>query len=322
MYTSYCLNKHLPDEYWKSYHSFVEQILKDFPTLYLFYYPSFDTFKELSLKKAQRVKIHLIIQDTTCIGVMEHLTKAKQAYLCLQPENLSSTLTSFFSTWLPRTFTTEKIRITTNQSGTCNLLTSIGGKCVIQDVVQELNIKQLTLNNVADLLETGQNYIDDHDFSYQFCAFLKEEELTNYIELYNETIKDILVFDRENGERSTNRATVLKNYAAMKEGGGKIYYLLVKDTKNDIIALNEVWLTSESVTTQMYSGLTAVKQAYRRKKLAQFVKVKMIQRLVEQYSNFTILETTNSIINYPILALNRQLGFVPISEEFIIDYQN
>ena len=61
-----------------------------------------------------------------------------------------------------------------------------------------------------------------------------------------------------------------------------------------------------------YQWLTGVKSTYRRRGIALALKVTGI--LYAKENGYPVIRTSNAVNNAPILALNTQVGFVPLSE--------
>jgi RimJ/RimL family protein N-acetyltransferase len=72
------------------------------------------------------------------------------------------------------------------------------------------------------------------------------------------------------------------------------------------VGVSELWKSNRPQTLQ--TGLTAVKQNYRRKGVAQSLKLKATE--FAKQSSVQFIRTNNHIINHPMLAINEAMGFV------------
>jgi len=220
-----------------------------------------------------------------------------------------------------KNFQSGKVRITTSQREVKAMLESLNGKCVIHDAIQELYSDKIGKDNIYSMIDLSRSFLGDSCLRYDFFSFLPNAMLDKYIQFHNNVISDIIVLDMQNGEETVDKNMILKKYELLRKRGGDIIYLIVFNSKTEIVGLTEVWLQDKKRGVNISSGLTAVRKDYRRKKIAQFLKAKMISFLLENFEDFTVLNTANSMANTPILKLNKKLGFNQVSEEFIIDYK-
>jgi len=322
MYSYQILSNDYPSQLWEAYYVFIGKALDITPSAHLFYHPSFEKFKAISTRKASYVLSYPICCNNKCIGVLEYMKKAKHAYLYLLVEkNKVLVQDTFLNNMLNTVFSASTVRITTSQVLVKNTLENIGGKCVIHDVIQELPVKNLASTTLQQLVAEKEPSIIVNAIDCHFHTFLADEWLDKYITFHNTIVKDIPVLDMENGEQTTTKTELLAQYKGLKSRAGKVYYYLATNSEKNIVGVNAVWLASGANTTNMTSGLTAVATNYRGKGIAQYLKASMLQKLLSMHSNLCVLDTANSVVNAPILALNKKFGFIQSSQEFIIDYK-
>ena len=98
-------------------------------------------------------------------------------------------------------------------------------------------------------------------------------------------------------------------YADMDRRGGEHFLVLLLDGDGHLAAVCDAnW--SPRFPDRMHQALTAVARHWRGKGLAKVVKAAMLQLVRERHPEVTMAVTNNAEANAPMLAINRQLGFV------------
>lgn len=315
------LAENLDTLYWEQYHEYTSKMTLSNPFTHIYFNPSIDEFKSVIVKRIlKNVDVYVFFKDGNCVGSVEFLKGANYGYCSFLPDKASNMAFKVKEVF-QKNFQGEKIRITTSQQEVKAMLESLNGKCVIHDAIQELYLDRIDKDNIYDMINSSKSFLSDAHLKYDFFSFLPDTVLDKYIQFHNDVVSDIIVLDMENGEEAIDKNMILKKYKVLRERGGDIVYLIVFNSKAEIVGLTEVWLQDKKRGANISGGLTAVRTDYRRKRMAQFLKAKMISFLMENFENFTVLNTANSMANTPILNLNKKLGFNQVSEEFIIDYK-
>jgi GNAT superfamily N-acetyltransferase len=99
-------------------------------------------------------------------------------------------------------------------------------------------------------------------------------------------------------------------YAEIDRRGGEHFLVLLLDGDGDIAAMCDASF-NQLYPDRMFQRLTAVSRRWRGKGLAKGVKAAMLQLVHERHPALTMAVTSNAEVNAPMLAINRQLGFVP-----------
>ncbi len=313
------INNQTPDEHFLSYHECTHEILGDNPLAHLFFTSTLDKFKEISLKRSTRLDIYLLLHQEECLGIIEHLKQSEYACINMIRFDLLVDATTTIRSFLQKISANRTLRITTSQQKTCELLTSIGGNCVIQDVIQELQIAELNIPQLEQLFGEAQSK-KQAGINFYWHSFLEGELLDKYIAFHNEIQKQIPVFDMENGEKEIDKEMLLNRYKGIKKQGGGMHYLLAINNNKEIIGLTEVYYVDKNNVEQISSGLTAVKKEYRQQKIAQFLKISMLRKMLKLHPKLTVIDTANSVVNMPILQLNKKIGFEAVGNEYIVDF--
>lgn len=309
--------------FWQKYQELVGQLLEVDASVPLFYYPSEDEFRASTLGKIKyfegKFKSFVLFHKEECVGVLEIMLEVELAHLCLLPSHTKPEVI----TCIQKAFHSckaEKLRIMTSQKEVKDLLQKAGSTLAIHDVIQKLSREKIDLEDIALLADSKQQYIEKQGFSLQYYSVLEGDILTKYVKFHNEVIRDILVYDMENGEQAITSMALKEKSEQMGKRGGGLLYLILLDKEERIIGLTEVWMPNLKYCEYINSGLTAVKKEYRKRGIAQFLKAKMLQKLLHDFDSFSTLETANSVVNIPVLRLNEKFGFQKVSEEFMLDF--
>jgi GNAT superfamily N-acetyltransferase len=99
-------------------------------------------------------------------------------------------------------------------------------------------------------------------------------------------------------------------YAEIDRRGGEHFLVLLLDGDGDIAAMCDASF-NQLYPDRMFQRLTAVSRRWRGKGLAKGVKAAMLRLVHERHPEVTMATTSNAEVNAPMLAINRQLGFVP-----------
>lgn len=308
---------------WKRYQHLIKQLLDLNSSMSLHYYPSVDEFQMSTLDKIKyfegKFKLFILFYKEECIGVLEVMLSPKLAYLSILPDYTDVELTKNLVD-IYQLCNIDGLRITTSQSEVKDMLEQGGSNLVIHDVIQELKKENIHIENIKSYIDTGLQYLKKEGFTLKFYSKIEGAILDDYVSFHNEVIRDILVYDMENGEQAITISMVKDKQAQMDRMKGGLLYLILFDNGQNIIGLTEVWTPNIENCRHIYSGLTAVKAPYRRNKIAQFLKASIIDKILHEYEAFSILETANSIVNLPVLNLNKKFGFQKVTDEFMIDF--
>lgn len=306
---------------WKAYHQTVQKLLQLDPSIHLFYHPSKDEFRQMILGRNQyskgSFKTFTFFEDEECVGILEVMLQPKLAYLSVLPNHCNEELVDCLSN-VYSSFNVESLRITTSQIEVKKMLQKGRGKLLIHDVLQELQRKNVDIEVLEEFAKSGLKFIEE-GFELNFYSKLEGEILEKYVAFHNEVIRDILVYDMENGVEKISASMVAEKSEQMQQMGGGFLYLILFDTAENIVGLTEVWIADLKKGNHFNSGLTAIKKAYRKKGIAQFLKASMMQRILRDFEGFAVLETANSMVNEPGLKLNEKFGFQRVSEEFVFE---
>ena len=317
-------NKNSAPFSWKGYHQLVKKLLDIDSSMPLFYNPSEKAFRQMILSRNQyskgNFKTFLFLHHTDCIGILELMLKPQMAYLSILPHHTNTELIDCIGA-IYHSCNLNALRITTSQKEVADMLQKGGSKLLIHDVIQALKREEVVIEELHSLTDIGRKYIERQGFVLKTFHKLEEDILTQYVAFHNEVIRDILVYDMENGVEEINPSTVKEKCEEMLQMGGGFLYLLLFDSKGNIIGLTEVWIADLEDGSRVNSGLTAIKKEHRKRGLAQFLKAKMIQKFLADSADFKILETANSVVNIPVLKLNEKFGFQQVGEEFMLEFK-
>lgn len=103
------------------------------------------------------------------------------------------------------------------------------------------------------------------------------------------------------------------------ERKGATYLALLLARKGELIGYTEI-LIEAGTPHVAHQNMTGVKKAYRGRGLGKRLKALMIQRLLQEYPDISLIKTAVHIKNTPSQRLNRQLGFeaVGVYKEYVI----
>lgn len=308
---------------WKTYHQTVNELLLLNPSINLFSNPSEDEFRQMILGRNQyskgSFKTFTFFGETNCVGILEVMLKPKMGYLSILPNHTDIELINCI-TQACRSCKIDTLRITTAQIEVKDMLQKGGQSFLIHDVIQELQKGSMDMKTIDLLAKSGLSYIEKQDFVLKSYTKLEGKVLGKYVAFHNEVIRDILVYDMENGIEVVSTSMVKEKSEQMKRMGGGLLYLILFDKTENIIGLTEVWIADLENCDTINCGLTAVKKEYRQKGIAQFLKAKMIRQILQNHEEFAMLETANSVVNIPVLKLNEKFGFQKVGEEFVFAY--
>lgn len=86
------------------------------------------------------------------------------------------------------------------------------------------------------------------------------------------------------------------------------YFVTVDENTGEYVGLSHIW--RRSVGSDLDTGLTAVKRAYRRRGIALSLKLRVVAWARE--NGFRELRTSNEVANRAMLGINERLGFVKL----------
>ena len=98
-------------------------------------------------------------------------------------------------------------------------------------------------------------------------------------------------------------------YAEIDRRGGEHFLVLLLDGDEVAAVCDASW--NQLYPDRMFQRLTGVARHWRGKGLAKGVKALMLQLVRERHPEVVMAVTQNAEVNAPMLAINRQLGFVP-----------
>ncbi|MGB0930064.1 MAG: hypothetical protein ACPGVB_04770 [Chitinophagales bacterium] len=310
---------------WKAYHQTVNELLLLNPSINLFSNPSEDKFRQMILGRNQyakgNFKTFTFFQEARCVGILEVMVKPRMGYLSILPNRTDIELINCI-TEICRSCEIDTLRITTAQAEVKDMLQKGGQSLLIHDVIQELQKDSMDMEVIDFLTKSGLSYMEEQGFVLKSYTKLEGDILDKYVVFHNEVIRDILVYDMENGVEAVSTSMVKEKSEQMKRMGGGLLYLILFDNTENTIGLTEVWIADLENCDTINCGLTAIKKEYRQQGIAQFLKAKMIQQILRDFEGFCMLETANSVVNIPVLKLNEKFGFQKVSEEFVFAYSH
>jgi GNAT superfamily N-acetyltransferase len=113
-------------------------------------------------------------------------------------------------------------------------------------------------------------------------------------------------------------AEYLAWYAEIDRRGGEHYLVLLLDGDEVVAVCDASW--NQLFPDRMFQRLTAVARHWRGRGLAKGVKAAMLRLVHSRHPELALISTSNAEVNAPMLAINRQLGFVVHRQEGLYQF--
>ena len=147
---------------------------------------------------------------------------------------------------------------------------------------------------------------ENPDISMKFFEMVSKEFVREYAELFT----NLICGSDEDSESEyiSEEEIMLYNEQAVNMGG-TIYIYLLFNPKDDIIGMTNVFVPARKLPAKLYQFMTGIRKDYRGRKLAHWLKVKMIEKLKEDFPDFVYIVTENHPNNKAIIRINEKMGF-------------
>ena len=177
----------------------------------------------------------------------------------------------------------------------------------------ELDYYSLDLQKVdLSLLDCKINDIEkqNSDYRLQFFDMVSDEYLVEYIEIYNILMKEIA--DKYcNGEYQHLEVDMMKEaYERKKKNEISDYNYLVFDSYNKMIGFTRVLVIRNNLSGKPpYQLQTGILKKHRGKKIATWLKMAMLKKVIANFPQAKELQTDTSSRNHGMKKINEQLGY-------------
>lgn len=184
---------------------------------------------------------------------------------------------------------------------------SIGGKIVQVNFECKLNLDQINFKLL-------QNWVQDGELknsSTKLLVFERKipDELSNkFIKVYNDLLQHIAVDDMEMKKNKLSLEFLRNREKNFKEAGILSIIIIAIEKNGEISGLTIVRIVL-GMEQYFLQSVTGVPIAFRGRKIAKWMKAKMILYIKEKYPDSKVILTSNSNSNNSILYINTKLGF-------------
>ncbi|MFK7903770.1 MAG: GNAT family N-acetyltransferase [Chitinophagales bacterium] len=184
----------------------------------------------------------------------------------------------------------------------------MGTNCYFELERNQVNTELTNTLLKSDLLENEQLQFVFHDS-------LPEYLYESYTHLFNEGFSSIPHTSPIPIQLTSMEGTaqMVKNF---EKGGSHIYSAWLLDKNRKGVAYTIIYLEDKTVKTIGKQWLTVVTKPYQGKGLAKYLKAAMLQEVFASVPEMQAVHTNCTSINYPMMAVNQQLGFEKVGEKY------
>jgi GNAT superfamily N-acetyltransferase len=122
--------------------------------------------------------------------------------------------------------------------------------------------------------------------------------------------EDVPFGDLDHGATRLDIDHVREAYRQLDRFGGAHHLVMFRAPGGDVAGVAEVWWNA-SMETRGYHSFTGVHRDWRGRKLAQALKIAVLEQVRAEHPAVSVMCTVNAAQNAPMLAVNAKLGFKP-----------
>jgi len=171
-----------------------------------------------------------------------------------------------------------------------------------------LDLKKVNMQKLEQKIANIE--IVNSDCHLKFFDMVPDEYLSEYCEVYSEILKNISD-DYSDGESTTLKPEIFKeSYPRKREREISVYNYLVFNSDNKMIGFTVVQVFRNNLLgIPPYQLQTGVLKAYRNRKIASWLKMAMMKKLVIDFPQAQEMRTDTSPTNHGMKKINKQLGY-------------
>ncbi|MFX0015652.1 MAG: GNAT family N-acetyltransferase [Promethearchaeota archaeon] len=180
-----------------------------------------------------------------------------------------------------------------------------GGKIALTEEESRLSLDEVDWKIVNEWITKGSQRTEGVTIA-QF-EIVPEEDIEEYCKLFTETLNQVPKgeLEWEEVETPVTRRIREKHSKILNQ----TWTTIISKEKDGVISgLTETFYQPDQATL-LYQGLTGVKKEYRGRGLGKWLKAEMLTYARKMFPEVRFVATDFAIINKPMIAINKQLGF-------------
>ncbi len=193
------------------------------------------------------------------------------------------------------------------------LMESCGAEIIGTNCYFELQRNEVNTELSNTLLKS--DLIENERLQFVFHDSLPEYLYESYTHLFNEGFSSI-PHTSPTPIQLTNIEGTGQMVKSFEAEGSKIYSAWLLDENKKGVAYTIIYLQDKKVKTIGKQWLTVVTKPYQGKGLAKYLKAAMLQQIFASLPEMQEIYTNCTSINYPMMAVNQQLGFEKVGEKY------
>ncbi|MCB9233095.1 MAG: GNAT family N-acetyltransferase [Bacteroidia bacterium] len=205
----------------------------------------------------------------------------------------------------------DQFLFSSSESKMVELVREFGGVKINQKNIYCLNVANL---NPEQMKTWADNPAAEHlGLKFELYEYLPEYLYPEFSQLLTDLTGDI---PREN--RTINPLQTPEEYQKSaiqnRESGHFMMHFLLFDQENNLVGMTNVTVPNRPKAV-MLQWMTGLKEEYRGKGLARWLKAKMLASLLEKFPDSEIILTDCYAANAPMIKINLEMGFTLETEE-------
>lgn len=205
----------------------------------------------------------------------------------------------------------SRVFLTIWQDKNESLMSQWGGK-----FLNNLSLLELRRENVNERMYrqwSDDSYLKENGLYAVRASSLPDELMDDYAQLNQVLFEDMIRSGKEMPQE--NSTAFFRNlYRKAADSGQKWYHILLIDEDQELAGFTLLVRLPDTPET-LHQRTTVVRRDLRRKSLARWLKAAMILDVLDKFDDWTGILTECYQENFPILKLNRQMGYQELTQK-------
>ena len=199
----------------------------------------------------------------------------------------------------------------------CGFFERYGGLVASKEEENRLNIAEVDW----DMMNSWRNegFLKATNVSLDRFVRVSEEDIDEFCQIFTEVLNQVPKEEIEWEETILPENQRIRENRDQKMGNTRTT-IISREADGTISGLTETIYSSDR-PTMIFQGLTGVKNEYRGRGLGKWLKAEMLAYIRDNFPEVTTIATDFALVNKPMIAINRRIGFKPYKIWFGYKFQ-